>query len=96
MSDPADDAKTEDRATSAAELRLMETGETSPVEHYRVYKRRFAGLAVLCLLNIVVSWCWLTYAPVARDTAEYYGLGSETPVNWLSTVVLFAYCVSTP
>lgn len=64
--------------------------------HYRVYKRRFLGLGVLMLLNIIVSWCWLTYAPVSRFTAEYFSLPSETPVNWLSTVILCAYCVSTP
>ena len=27
-----------------------------PTAHYRVYKRRFFGLAVLVLLNIIVSW----------------------------------------
>lgn len=63
---------------------------------YRVYRRRWIGLVMLMVMNIVVSWGWLTYAPVSNLTAEWFRLDSESPVNWLSTVVLFAYAVATP
>ncbi|KAF8253963.1 MFS general substrate transporter [Wilcoxina mikolae CBS 423.85] len=63
---------------------------------YRVYKRRWIGILVLMMMNIVVSWGWLTFAPVSNHTAEWFKLSSETPVNWLSTVTFFAYIVATP
>ncbi|KAJ9613891.1 hypothetical protein H2200_002027 [Cladophialophora chaetospira] len=67
---------------------------SSPVE-YKVYKRRFFGLAQLCLLNIVVSWDWIAFAPVSKTSAQYFNT-SETNINWVSTAFLFAFCVTTP
>ncbi|KAF2020761.1 MFS general substrate transporter [Aaosphaeria arxii CBS 175.79] len=63
--------------------------------HFRVYKRRWFGLAQLVLLNIVVSWDWLTFAPVSASAAEYFDV-SETAINWLSTGFLFAFIVISP
>ncbi|KAF2690209.1 MFS general substrate transporter [Lentithecium fluviatile CBS 122367] len=63
--------------------------------HFRVYKRRWFGLAQLVLLNIVVSWDWLTFAPVSTSSAEYFGV-SETAINWLSTAFMFAFVTITP
>ncbi|CAO2655813.1 Nn.00g046160.m01.CDS01 [Neocucurbitaria sp. VM-36] len=63
--------------------------------HYKVYKRRWLGLAQLVLLNIVVSWDWLTFAPVSTTSATYFGV-SETAINWLSTGFLFAFVVACP
>ncbi|RDW60515.1 putative cell surface receptor/MFS transporter (FLVCR) [Aspergillus mulundensis] len=62
---------------------------------YRVYKRRFWGLAQLVLLNIIVSWDWLTFSAVSTTAAEYFDV-SESAVNWLSTGYLFAFCVASP
>lgn len=62
---------------------------------YRVYKRRFFGLAQLVLLNIVVSWDWLSFSPVSETAAEYLET-TETAINWLSTSFLFAFCVAAP
>ncbi|KAL2798417.1 major facilitator superfamily domain-containing protein [Aspergillus keveii] len=62
---------------------------------YKVYKRRFWGLAQLVLLNIVVSWDWLTFSAVSTTAAEYYDV-SESAINWLSTGYLFAFCVASP
>ena len=39
---------------------------------------------------------WISFAPVAGLTRDFFGLSSTTPVNWLSTVVLFVYCVVSP
>ena len=70
--------------------------QTSGVQTtYRVYKRRFFGLAQLVLLNIVVSWDWLSFSPVAKSSAEYFDV-SETAINWLSTSFLFAFCFGAP
>ncbi|KAL2819459.1 major facilitator superfamily domain-containing protein [Aspergillus granulosus] len=62
---------------------------------YRVYKRRFWGLAQLVVLNVVVSWDWLTFSAVSTTAADYYNV-SESTINWLSTGYLFAFCVASP
>ncbi|KAI9933012.1 hypothetical protein ASPWEDRAFT_101795 [Aspergillus wentii DTO 134E9] len=62
---------------------------------YRVYKRRFWGLAQLVLLNIVVSWDWLTFSSISTTAAEYFQV-SESSVNWMSTGYLFAFCAASP
>ncbi|KAJ6084071.1 MFS-type transporter [Penicillium sp. IBT 16267x] len=62
---------------------------------YKVYKRRFWGLAQLVLLNIVVSWDWLTFSSISSTAAEYFQV-SESAINWMSTGYLFAFCISSP
>ncbi|KAJ4113150.1 hypothetical protein NW760_014206 [Fusarium oxysporum] len=68
---------------------------TSSVRHgsieqpYRTYKIRWFGLVVLTLLNVMVSWSWLTFSPVTSSTAKFYGV-DETMVNWLSSIFVFA------
>ncbi|KAK4554716.1 hypothetical protein LTR86_008218 [Recurvomyces mirabilis] len=69
--------------------------ETTPQIQYRTYRRRFIGLAQLVLLNIVVSWDWLTFAAVSSTSAAYFGV-PETSINWLSTGFLFAFIVVSP
>ena len=67
--------------------------EDPPV--YKVYKRRFFGLAQLVLLNIIVSWGWITFAPVSTTSGQYFKT-SQSNINWLATVFLFAFCASAP
>ncbi|OJJ49447.1 hypothetical protein ASPZODRAFT_129915 [Penicilliopsis zonata CBS 506.65] len=62
---------------------------------YKVYKRRFWGLAQLVLLNIVVSWDWLTFSAISTTAAEYFQV-SESSINWISTGYQFAFCVASP
>ncbi|CAG8924541.1 unnamed protein product [Penicillium salamii] len=62
---------------------------------YRVYKRRFWGLAQLVLLNIVVSWDWLTFSSISTTAAEYFDV-SESAINWMSTGYLFAFGFVSP
>lgn len=76
--------------------RLSDAEAATLTEEYKLYKRRFIGLGCLCLGNIAASWGWLTFAPVASLTVEWFKLESESPVNWISTVILLAYLVATP
>ncbi|EFQ35835.1 major facilitator superfamily transporter [Colletotrichum graminicola] len=69
--------------------------EGSMTAEYRTYKRRWFGLAQLTLLNIIVSWDWLTFAPVASIAADYYDV-SESAINWLSTAFLFSFVAIFP
>ncbi|KAL2258355.1 hypothetical protein VTK26DRAFT_8365 [Humicola hyalothermophila] len=62
---------------------------------YKVYRRRWFGLVQLTLLNIIVSWDWLTFSPVASHAARYFNT-TETIVNWLSTAFLFSFTFITP
>ncbi|KAL8748655.1 MAG: hypothetical protein Q9199_008123, partial [Rusavskia elegans] len=70
-----------------------EHGQAPPV--YRVYKRRWFGLMQLVLMNIIVSWDWLSFSPVANTAAEYFSTTSSI-INWLSTAFLFAFVVAAP
>ncbi|KAI1124240.1 major facilitator superfamily domain-containing protein [Nemania abortiva] len=62
---------------------------------YKVYKRRWFGLVQLTLLNIIVSWDWLTFSPVSQYAASYYGR-SESDINWFSTAFLFSFVAASP
>ncbi|PHH63894.1 hypothetical protein CDD81_5342 [Ophiocordyceps australis] len=62
---------------------------------YRTYKRRWFGLVQLTLMNIVISWDWLTYAPVAGFSAEYYNVSKNT-INWISTAFFLAFVAIFP
>ncbi|PMD22149.1 MFS general substrate transporter [Hyaloscypha hepaticicola] len=62
---------------------------------YKVYRRRWFGLVQLVLLNIIVSWDWLSFAANSTTTSQYYNV-SPSDINWLSTAFLFAFCVATP
>ncbi|GAB7342976.1 hypothetical protein MBLNU457_g1076t2 [Dothideomycetes sp. NU457] len=74
---------------------VAEHEDRSEPQQYRTYKRRFVGLAVLVLLNIVVSWDWLTFSAVSTTSAEYFHV-SENAINWLSTGFLVAFVVVSP
>ncbi|KAJ6657111.1 hypothetical protein lerEdw1_002857 [Lerista edwardsae] len=54
---------------------------------FQVYKRRWFLLAVVCLLNCSNAMLWLTFAPVADITAEYFHTSLDM-VNWLTLVYL--------
>ena len=64
-------------------------------QHYTLYKRRYLGLFQLVLLNIIVSWDWLTFSAVSTTAADYFQV-SETAINWLSTGYLFAFVAAAP
>lgn len=64
-------------------------------QQYRVYKRRFLGLAQLVLLNIIVSWDWLTFAAVSGTSSNYFNV-SQSAINWLSTGFMFSFIPMAP
>ncbi|KAF4554889.1 MFS-type transporter [Elsinoe fawcettii] len=78
----------------SAQYEQLDTSEEQEPQ-YRVYKRRFFGLIQLILLNIVVSWSWLTFSAVSTTSATYFQV-SESAINWLSTGFLFAFVIASP
>lgn len=71
-------------------------GSDAPTVVYKSYKRRWFGIVALVLMNIVSSWGWLTFAAISNLVVDKFSLKSEAPVNWLSTVILFAFCLTPP
>ncbi|KAA8572978.1 hypothetical protein EYC84_003523 [Monilinia fructicola] len=49
----------------------------------------------LVLLNIIVSWDWLTFSASSTTVSQYYNV-SESAINWLSTAFLFAFVLASP
>ena len=84
-----------DDPVSGNRTRTLSHITTRSTVEYKVYKRRFFGLFQLVLLNIVVSWDWIAFAPVS-DTAATYFNTTESLINWLSTAFLFAFVATTP
>lgn len=64
--------------------------------HYHVYKRRWLGIICLALMNICISWGWLSFAAISPYVMGVFGQESAAPVNWLSTVIMFSYIAISP
>ncbi|KAG9723797.1 hypothetical protein KCU73_g13605, partial [Aureobasidium melanogenum] len=82
----------EDLASPSPAARLPLNHSNEPC---KLYKRRFIGLFVLVMLNIIVSWDWLTFSAVSSTAAQFFKV-SESAINWLSTGFLFAFIVASP
>ncbi|XP_072260660.1 solute carrier family 49 member A3 [Pyxicephalus adspersus] len=77
--------------------RVTASGELDPesercrtlrkLQHYKVYKKRWYFLAVVCLINASNAMIWITFAPVADLSASYFNCSLDT-VNYLSLVYL--------
>ncbi|KAJ2977085.1 hypothetical protein NQ176_g4575 [Zarea fungicola] len=88
-----DDGKRNLSTYSLSQRRSADMLIETPLQ-YRTYKRRWFGLVQLVLMNIVVSWTWLSYAPVASQSAKFYGV-SNNDINWISIAFFFAFVVAT-
>ena len=92
-------ASTELRAvtTNDSSTPMVQHGDGTESDHqqYRLYKGRFFGLAQLVLLNIIISWDWLTFAAVSTTASHFFNV-SEGSINWLSTAFLFAFVPMAP
>ncbi|KAG8705400.1 hypothetical protein FRC08_001694, partial [Ceratobasidium sp. 394] len=62
----------------------------APTESYRLYRRRWAGLVGLCLLNIVAGLNWLWFSSIANDTSNEFRISLQK-VNWLGNSVNLIY-----
>ncbi|XP_049442480.1 solute carrier family 49 member A3 isoform X2 [Epinephelus fuscoguttatus] len=54
---------------------------------FKLYKRRWFVLLVLCLLNCSNATIWLTFAPVADQSAQFLKVSLEK-INWLSLIYM--------
>ncbi|KAH0628449.1 hypothetical protein JD844_009630 [Phrynosoma platyrhinos] len=65
----------------------MEEEEEEKAPFFKAYRRRWVLLAAAGLLSASNAMLWLTFAPVADKTAEYFHTTMDV-VNWLSLVYL--------
>ncbi|KAK5987875.1 MFS-type transporter [Cladobotryum mycophilum] len=90
------DVSLRERGTELSDSAVLENGGGGGNQvKYRTYKRRWFGLVQLTLMNIVVSWDWLTYAPVADNAAAYYNVTTSS-INWISTAFFLAFVAIFP
>ncbi|UKZ53891.1 hypothetical protein TrVGV298_007693 [Trichoderma virens] len=92
--DSSQEFSLQERDTLSSDERNADVENGTSTE-YRTYKRRWFGLIQLTLMNIMVSWGWLTYAPVVDDSAAYYNVSSSA-INWLSTAFFLSFVVIFP
>lgn len=90
---PSKQSSNGDDTVQLTQYEVAQTHRDDP--EYRVYKRRFFGLAQLVLLNIIVSWDWLTFAAISRTAANFFDV-PQSSINWLSTAFQFAFVVISP
>lgn len=57
---------------------------------FRVYKRRWFMLLVLCVLNFSNAMIWISFAPVADYAASFYEK-TEDDIDWLSIIYMVAF-----
>lgn len=56
----------------------------------RVYRYRFAVLAVFCLVNLLIQTLWISYAPVVDAAQHWFGVGGFA-IGALSMVFMAAF-----
>ncbi|XP_077435045.1 solute carrier family 49 member A3 [Vanacampus margaritifer] len=74
-------------SSSSPLLASLRNDELKKLLRFKVYKRRWFVLLVLCLLNCSNATLWLTFAPVADQSAEYLQ-ATLMDINWLSLVYM--------
>ncbi|XP_075064098.1 solute carrier family 49 member A3 [Mixophyes fleayi] len=77
------------------EDRLIQEGDLDPnsdrcnslrkLRQYRLYKKRWFYLVVVCFINCSNAMLWISFAPVADLTASYFKCSLDT-VNYLALV----------
>nr|XP_020449687.1 major facilitator superfamily domain-containing protein 7 [Monopterus albus] len=77
----------EDCQTVSSDVSRRPNTELKKRLFFKVYKRRWFVLLVLCLMNCSNATLWLTFAPVAHQSAQYLGVTLDE-INWLSLVYM--------
>lgn len=80
------EASSEARTDASGDPRMPNSEPKKPLV-FKVYKRRWFVLLVLCLLNCTNAMIWLTFAPVADQSAKYLRVTLDE-INWLSLVYM--------
>ncbi|XP_069564053.1 solute carrier family 49 member A3 [Brachyistius frenatus] len=74
-------------STEILTVSMHPSAELKKLLSFKVYKRRWFVLLLLCLLNCSNAMIWITFAPVADQSAEYLRV-TLADINWLSVVYM--------
>lgn len=90
-SQPESGTRKEMNTSNADELTMIPTSNDGQVMDvgFKVYKRRYIGLAQLAFLNLTTAWNWTSFAPVTGQIIEHFDT-SLAVANWFSTSFLLA------
>lgn len=72
------------------EAMLPKRGEEEKKVRTRLYRRRFAVLAVFSLYSLVNAFQWIQYSIITNVFTHFYGVTNDK-VDWLSIVYMVAY-----
>lgn len=96
-------APLQEEASEEASANITYKGYAENIDHegrfhhgpFRLYKRRFIGLAQLTLVNLILAWGSGTFGSIADSAAEYFDVSVDT-VNWLGTAGSLAFLPAAP
>ncbi|ORY77353.1 major facilitator superfamily domain-containing protein [Protomyces lactucae-debilis] len=74
---------------SVAEADLLQRGATRG-------KRRWVGVILIILLNLVSSFGTIAFAPMASIARDHFGFSTLTAINWLTLSSGFMYFLASP
>ncbi|KAL0577033.1 hypothetical protein V5O48_004967 [Marasmius crinis-equi] len=69
---------------------LQDDGRQETVVEYKVYRRRFVGMAGVVLLNIVGGMSWPWFGPIANSMVDDWGI-TLTQNSWLGNITACLY-----
>lgn len=72
-----------------SENHAMLPGEHKPLQT-RLYRRRFAVLAIFSLYSLVNAFQWIQYSIITNIFTHFYGV-TNVVIDWLSMVYMVAY-----
>lgn len=83
------DVKESEKELPHSESQAMLPGEQKPLQT-KLYRRRFAVLAIFSLYSLVNAFQWIQYSIITNIFMEFYGVTSVM-IDWLSLVYMVAY-----
>ncbi|XP_017310198.1 feline leukemia virus subgroup C receptor-related protein 1 [Ictalurus punctatus] len=84
------EVKEPERELSPAESHAMLPGEEQKPLQTRLYRRRFAVLAIFSLYSLLNAFQWIQYSIISNIFIHFYGV-TNVMIDWLSVVYMVAY-----
>ncbi|VDC06418.1 unnamed protein product [Peniophora sp. CBMAI 1063] len=79
-----------DKGKPTVEQLSLSEGVSTSGDSYKLYKRRWTGVAALFILEAVASMPWVWFGLIATQAQADMGF-TATQVNWLGTMIACAY-----
>jgi hypothetical protein len=97
MDEFSDTATLADNMGQEDEVQAIENAisdrESVTTSEFKVYKRRWAMLALYTSYTVISAFQWIQYAIIAKVIVHYYNV-PFIAVNWTSTIFMLAFVVT--